>query len=177
MIKLEKTEFLIADHKLSEFSEKQEQFWDILFRKNLPKKPVENAVIDYSKFDDLKSNLWGGELIYDKTGTFCNFELRLVGPVLLEHYGQQKGQYLIDNYSKNSFRNSSPTYHYRFTRLMEELIEKRKPLLTISHYLENNSKEIGAAGLVVPITNDGKNIHTIIGYTEISINELKSYAT
>lgn len=174
MLKLEKTEYLIANQKLDIFSEKQKLFWDILFDENSTEHPIDNAQVNYEKFRKLKSNLWGGELIYDNNGSFCDFELRQIGDVLAEHYGQRKNQYLIDDYSKNSFRDTHPTYHYRFTRLIDEILEERKPLLTLSHYLENNKKKIDVSGLIVPITKDTKTINAIIGYTDISVNEPKN---
>lgn len=170
MIDIKDTKLLTADKKLSDFTKKQSMLWDIFFAGSTADKILKRSDIVGKKLDDFRANMWSGEFIYDDDGEICDLEMNEVGEALAEYYGQRKGEHMINDYSDQSFRTDFPTYYYRFKYLIDKLLEKKRPLLTISHYVEDDKKHINVIGLTIPVTSDGKKIDMILGYSELSIS-------
>ncbi len=172
MIDVKNTRLLTADTKLADFTKKQEKLWDMFFKDGSAHNPLKKSELVGKKLDDFRPNMWSGRFIYDDDGEICDLEMNQIGEELAKYYGQRKGQHMMNDYNDNSFRTDFPTYHYRFKQLIDEMLDKKLPLLTISHYMdqENNQKDINVIGLLLPVTSDGSKIDMILGYSELSIS-------
>ena len=169
MIEIKDKKILVADKKLDEFADVQARLWDALFQKNSAKVPLQKIKLDEVDLKPFLPSLGIGDFLFDENGNIFDMEATHMGEKLAKFYGQRKGQRLIGNYSAHSFRTDLPTNYYQFKSLIDALLEKKCPLLMISHYKKDDQNDIIVKGFVIPVTNVEGKIDCVIGCGDIEV--------